>query len=117
MLHVLVRGGGGWPSVEACDVQAQHLAVALGGDRLADVGTLRAEPGVFGPVATDPTVSRLVGALAAAGPKALSAIRTSDSRPRTNFPGRRGDSSRVKRPATRLIRPSNASCQWAGFTL
>jgi len=51
------------------------LAVALGGDCLADVGTLRAEPGVFGPVASDPTVSRLVDALAAAGPKALSAIR------------------------------------------
>ncbi len=51
------------------------LAVALGGDCLADVGTLPAEPGVFGPVASDPTVSRLVDALAAAGPKALSAIR------------------------------------------
>ena len=51
------------------------LAVALGGDCLGDVGTLRAEPGVFGPVASDPTVSRLVDALAAAGPKALSAIR------------------------------------------
>ena len=51
------------------------LAVALGGDCLADVGTLRAEPGVFGPVASDPTVSRLVDTLAAAGPKALSAIR------------------------------------------
>lgn len=36
------------------------LAVALGGDCLADVGMLRAEPGVFGPVASDPTVSRLV---------------------------------------------------------
>ncbi|WP_282690771.1 MULTISPECIES: IS1380 family transposase [unclassified Streptomyces] len=51
------------------------LAVAMGGDCLADVRTLRAEPGVFGPVASDPTVSRLVDALAAAGPKALSAIR------------------------------------------
>jgi len=45
------------------------LAVALGGDCLADVGRLRAEPGVFGPVASDPTVSRLVDALAAAGPR------------------------------------------------
>ncbi|BAU87911.1 transposase [Streptomyces laurentii] len=51
------------------------LAVALGGDCLADVGMLRAEPAVFGPVASDPTVSRLVDSLAAAGPKALSAIR------------------------------------------
>jgi hypothetical protein len=39
------------------------LAVALGGDCLADVGMLRAEPAVFGPVASDPTISRLVDAL------------------------------------------------------
>jgi len=52
------------------------LAVALGGDRLSDVGMLRAEPDVFGPVASDPTVSRLIDALASAGPKALTAIRT-----------------------------------------
>jgi hypothetical protein len=31
------------------------LAVALGGDCLADVGMLRAEPSVFGPVASHPT--------------------------------------------------------------
>jgi hypothetical protein len=52
------------------------LAVALGGDCLADAAMLRAEPTVFGPVATDPTVSRLIDTLAAAGPKDLSAIRT-----------------------------------------
>ncbi|MCF6526184.1 IS1380 family transposase [Streptomyces sp. JJ36] len=52
------------------------LSVALGGACLADVGMLRAEPGVFGPVASDPTVSRLVERLAAAGPKALTAIRS-----------------------------------------
>lgn len=50
------------------------LVVALGGDCLAGVGMLRAEPAVFGPVASDPTVSRLIDTLAAAGPKALSAI-------------------------------------------
>lgn len=33
------------------------LAVALGGDCLADIAVLRAEPAVFGPVASDPTVS------------------------------------------------------------
>ncbi|MFE4824148.1 IS1380 family transposase [Streptomyces sp. NPDC056704] len=52
------------------------LGVALGGDCLADVGMLRAEPGVFGPVASDPMVSRLIDTLAAAGPKALTAIRS-----------------------------------------
>ncbi|MFE9400063.1 IS1380 family transposase [Streptomyces flavidovirens] len=55
------------------------LAVALGGDCLADVGVLRAEPAVFGPVASDPTVSRLLDTLAAAGTKALTAIRTARS--------------------------------------
>lgn len=52
------------------------LGVALGGDCLADVVMLRAEPDVFGPVASDPTVSRLIDSLAAAGPKALTAIRS-----------------------------------------
>ncbi|WP_405547813.1 transposase [Streptomyces phaeochromogenes] len=51
------------------------MAVALDGDCLADVGMLRAEPAVFGPVASDPTVSRLVNTLAASGEKALRAIR------------------------------------------
>lgn len=51
------------------------LAVALGGDCLADVGMLRAEPGLFGPVASDPTVSRLIDALAASGETVLSAVR------------------------------------------
>ncbi|WP_461025424.1 transposase, partial [Streptomyces heilongjiangensis] len=52
------------------------LAVALGGDCLADVGMLRAEPAVFGAVASDPTVSRLIDSLAASGERALRAIRS-----------------------------------------
>ncbi|MEV5366122.1 IS1380 family transposase [Streptomyces cellulosae] len=55
------------------------LAVALGGDCLADIATLRAEPAVFGPVASVPTVSRLIDTLAASGEKALAAIRTARS--------------------------------------
>jgi hypothetical protein len=51
------------------------LAVALGGDCLSDVPVLRAEPAVFGPVASDPTVSRLVDTLAGAGSRALDAVR------------------------------------------
>jgi hypothetical protein len=51
------------------------VAVALGGDCLADVGLLRAEPDLFGPVASDPVVSRLVTRLAADAPRALKAIR------------------------------------------
>jgi Transposase DDE domain group 1 len=51
------------------------MALALGGDCLADIAVLRAQPGLFGPVASDPVVSRLIGALAADGPRALRAIR------------------------------------------
>jgi hypothetical protein len=50
------------------------VALALGGDCLADVALLRAEPGVYGLVASDPTVSRTIAALAADAPAALKAI-------------------------------------------
>jgi len=51
------------------------VAVALGGDCLADVAVVRAQPDLFADVASDPTVSRLVAALAAAAPAALAAVR------------------------------------------
>jgi hypothetical protein len=51
------------------------VAVALGGDCLADVAMLRAQPELSGPVASDPVVSRLVTRLAAEAPRALKAIR------------------------------------------
>jgi len=41
------------------------VTLALGGDCLADIAVLRSSPELFGPVASDPTVSRLVTALAA----------------------------------------------------
>jgi hypothetical protein len=50
-------------------------AVALGGDCLADIAMLRSQPELFGPVASDPVVSRLVTRLAADAPRALKAIR------------------------------------------
>ena len=50
------------------------VAVALGGDCLADIAVLRAEPGLFGPVASDPVVSRAVAALAADPARAVKAI-------------------------------------------
>ncbi|MEU0655874.1 IS1380 family transposase [Streptomyces albogriseolus] len=58
------------------------LTVALGGDCLADVAMLRCEPAVFGPVASDPTISRLIDTLAASGEKALQAIRSARSEAR-----------------------------------
>jgi DDE family transposase len=50
-------------------------AVALGGDCLADIAVLREQPGLAGPVASDPVVSRQVAALARDLPRALNAIR------------------------------------------
>ncbi|MEU9653157.1 IS1380 family transposase [Streptomyces sp. NPDC048110] len=61
------------------------LAVALGGDCLADVALLRSEPAVFGPVASDPTVSRLIDTLAAVGGKALTAIRAARAEVRSRI--------------------------------
>src|SRR5215472_3421225 len=51
------------------------VAVALGGDCLADAGVLRAEPALFGPVASDPVISRLVTRLAGDAPAVLQEIR------------------------------------------
>ena len=51
------------------------VAVALGGDCLADVALVRAQPQLFGPVASDPTVSRLVDTLAGDVEAAVTAIR------------------------------------------
>jgi DDE family transposase len=51
------------------------VAVALGGDCAADIAVARAQPGVFGLVASDPTVSRLIARLAEDEDRALAAIR------------------------------------------
>jgi hypothetical protein len=64
-------------------------AVALGGDCLADVAALRAQPAVFGPVASDPTVSRLFGALAGDVDAAVDAIRAARADARAAVWGRR----------------------------
>jgi hypothetical protein len=50
-------------------------AIALGGDCLADVAVVRAQPDLFGHVASDPTVSRLIAALADDVQASLAAIR------------------------------------------
>jgi hypothetical protein len=59
------------PAKVICDLA---VALALGGDCLADIALLRAEPAVFGLVASDPTVSRTVDALAADASRAVKAI-------------------------------------------
>ena len=50
------------------------ISVAIGGDCLADIAQVRSEPAVFGTVASDPTVSRLIDTLASNAPAALAAI-------------------------------------------
>jgi hypothetical protein len=61
------------PGKVVCDVA---LAIALGGDCLADLAVVRAQPDLFGAVASDPTVSRLVDTLAGDADAAVAAIRS-----------------------------------------
>ena len=51
------------------------VAVALGGDCLADAAVVRAQPELFGVVASDPTISRLIDALGGEPAAAIAAIR------------------------------------------
>lgn len=82
-------------------------AVALGGDCLADVAVVRAQAEVFGPVASDPTVSRLVATLAADVDAAVTAIRAARAEARERVwsrrrpvPGRSGGQVMVDLDAT-----------------
>ncbi len=50
------------------------IAVAAGADCVSDVAVLRSQPGVFGQVASNPTISRLIATLAQDASKVLSAI-------------------------------------------
>lgn len=51
------------------------VAIALGGDCLSDLAVVRSQPDLFGPVASDPTVSRLIASLAADAEHSLAALR------------------------------------------
>ena len=52
------------------------VAIGLGGDCLADLAVVRAQPELFGQVASDPTVSRLIATLAGDADATLAALRT-----------------------------------------
>ncbi|MEZ3162266.1 IS1380 family transposase, partial [Microbacterium sp. BWT-B31] len=52
------------------------VTLAVGGDALSDIAALRAEPGVYGRVASDATVSRVIAELAADADRVLAAIDT-----------------------------------------
>jgi hypothetical protein len=75
------------PAKVVCDLA---LTLALGGDCLADVVVLRAEPGVYGPVASDPTVSRTIDALAGDAPRVLAAINAARAQARAHVWGLAG---------------------------
>jgi hypothetical protein len=64
-------------------------AVALGGDCAADLAVVRAQPDLFGSVASDPTVSRLISALAADVEASLPAIRAARAQARAAVWARR----------------------------
>jgi hypothetical protein len=51
------------------------VSIALGGDCLADVAIVRSQPDLFGQVASDPTVSRLIGGLAGDPERAVAGLR------------------------------------------
>jgi DDE family transposase len=74
------------------------VAIALGGDCLADVAVVRAQPEVFGTVASDPTISRLVDTLAQDPVAVIAAIRGARAAARDRVWGHRspmGDSGPV----------------------
>lgn len=89
------RGGLHDPGKTVLDLA---VAIALGGDCLADIGLVRAQPQLFGPVASDATVSRLVEALAADGQAALAAIRRARAAAREAVWGRRDPRAGVRGP-------------------
>lgn len=78
------------PGKIVCDLA---VSLALGGDCLADIAKLRAEPGVYGLVASDPTVSRLIDTLAEDAPAALAAINAARAQARATAWGLAGQNA------------------------
>lgn len=60
------------------------LAITAGGDCLADVSLVRAQPELFGQVASDPTISRLIDTLGNDPASAVAAIRVARASARAN---------------------------------
>jgi Transposase DDE domain group 1 len=65
------------------------VAIALGGDCLADVAVLRAQPELFGAVASDPSISRLIDALGVDSAAVIAAIRGARAAARAKVWGHR----------------------------
>ncbi|WP_189351589.1 IS1380 family transposase, partial [Zhihengliuella salsuginis] len=72
------------------------LSLATGGDCISDIDRLRTQPDVYGLMASDPTISRLITTLATTAPgKALAAINTARAAARTRVWEAAGDDSPV----------------------
>jgi hypothetical protein len=84
------------------------VALALGGDCLADAAVLRHQPGLCGPVASDPVISRLIMALAADAPRALRASRKARAAARERAWALAGDRAPGGAPRRRLDAPYDA---------
>jgi hypothetical protein len=65
------------------------VTIALGGDCLADAAVVRAQPELFGAVASDPTISRLIDSLGEDSEAAIAAIRAARAAARTTVWGHR----------------------------
>jgi len=65
------------------------VAIALGGDCLADAAVVRAQPELFGAVASDPTISRLIEALGEDPAAAIAAVRGARAAARATVWGHR----------------------------
>lgn len=79
LAQALTSGSSGWRAPTAVHDQGKILldlavSIAVGGDCMADLDQLRSQPRVFGPVASGPTVSRLITVLAADADAALATI-------------------------------------------
>jgi hypothetical protein len=90
----LSRALGPWRSDRATHDPGKVLldlgtAIALGGDCAADVAVVRAQPQLFGAVASDPTVSRLISTLAADVEAAVEGIRAARAAARERVWARR----------------------------
>ena len=92
--RMLSAGLAPWRSARAVHDPAKVLldiatALALGGDCAADVAVVRAQPDLFGAVASDPTVSRVIARLAADADQVLPAIRAAHAKARAAVWARR----------------------------
>jgi hypothetical protein len=92
------------------------IALALGGDCLADIAVLRAEAGLFGAVASDPTVSRTLAVLAGDVTAALAVIDSARAAARARVWALAGRTPPTRRPVPRRRWSSTWTRPWSPRT-